>query len=469
MNFAMTINGRQVPGGTTFEVRNPATDGIVGSAPSGTDADVDAAIAAARAAQPSWAAVGSQQRADLLMSVADVFEANARSVAEIITQEQGKPLGGPGSMFEMEAAVGFTRVPASLDLNVEVVFEDDTRRDEMHYRPLGVVGAIAPWNWPVMIAIWQIMPALRMGNTVVLKPSEYTPLATLEVGRLIDTVLPAGVVNVVSGGASVGARIAASNDIDKIMFTGSVATGRKVAAAAAETLARLTLELGGNDAAIVLPDVDPDAIAEGLFWGSFINMGQTCACVKRLYVHEAVHDGVVEALVRLADAIRMGDGMDESNVLGPIQNRAQFDTVAALVDSARADGATVVRGGCIPEGPGLFYPITIVTDITNGSRLVDEEQFGPVIPIIKYRDVDEAIRLANDSEVGLGASVWSSDTSIAIGVAQRMEAGTVWINQHGTVHPMVPFGGAKSSGFGQEFGIAGLKGVTQPTVISIAK
>ncbi|MEO0602249.1 MAG: aldehyde dehydrogenase family protein, partial [Myxococcota bacterium] len=457
----MWIAGAPVHGKQTFDVTNPATGDVIGSAYQASPAHVADAVRAAREAQPGWAALGHEKRCELLGAAAALFESRSRTLAELITREQGKPLSGPGSMFEMQAVVGWTQVPASLPMEPEVVFEDDTRRDEVHYGPLGVVAAIAPWNWPVMIAIWQIVPALRMGNTVVIKPSENTPLGTLELVRLFNTLLPAGVLNVVTGDGKVGQALVESPDVDKIMFTGSVATGQRVATAAAANGTRVTLELGGNDAAIVLPDADPEQIAEGLFWGCFINMGQTCACAKRLYVPESKHDAIVGALAELAEAMPMGNGLDESNVLGPVQNQQQYDKVAALVDDAKRRGATIVRGGAKQAGPGFFYPVTIVTDVEDGVPLVDEEQFGPAIPVIRYQDVDDAVRRANASPFGLGASVWSSDSAAASAVAQRIDAGTVWVNQHGAIHPMVPFGGAKGSGSGLEFGVEGLKAVAQ--------
>jgi acyl-CoA reductase-like NAD-dependent aldehyde dehydrogenase len=350
-----------------------------------------------------------------------------------------------------------------------VVFEDETRRDEMHRKPLGVIAAIAPWNWPLLIAIWQIVPSIRAGNTVVIKPSEYTSIGTLEMVRIIAELLPPGVLNSVSGPGEVGAWLVENPLLDKVMFTGSGPTGARIAAAAARNLTPTTLELGGNDAAIVLPDANPKAMAMGLFWGAFLNMGQTCACVKRLYVHESLHDAVVAELKALAEAMPMGNGMDVGVVMGPIQNRMQFDKVVKLVEAAKAGGATIVCGGQAPAGPGNFYPLTLVTDITDGNPLVDEEQFGPVLPIIKYRDVEQAIVSANRLDVGLGASVWSTNLDNAKAVATRIQAGTVWINQHGSIHPMVPFGGAKGSGWGLEFGIDGLKAVTQPQVISLKK
>lgn len=475
--YTNTLNGRAAAASDagTFESRNPANGEVLGLVPRCTRDDVDAAVAAARAAQPAWAALPDAERQACLQKVAAVLHEHAEYLAEWITREQGKPLGGvgpdqvPGARFEAWGCEVWTQVPASLPLPVEVVFEDDTRRDEIHRRPYGVVAAIAPWNWPLMIAIWQVIPALRTGNTVVLKPSEYTSIGTLEMVRLVSAALPPGVLNTVSGAGEVGSWLVEHEDVDKITFTGSTATGARIAATAAKRLVPTTMELGGNDAAIVLPDADPAAIATGLFWGAFLNMGQTCAAAKRLYVHESLHDAVVAQLKALAEALPMGDGLQPGVAIGPIQNRMQFDKVSRLVESAREAGATIVCGGRAPGGAGFFYPVTLVTDIRDGAPLVDEEQFGPVLPIIRYRDVEEAIASANRLDVGLGASVWSSSLDRARDVAQRLQAGTVWINQHGMVHPMVPFGGIKSSGWGVEFGTEGLKGMTRPQVISLKK
>jgi len=468
-NYSFMINGEAVSSSQHFEVRNPASGDLLGHAPVATKEQVDAAVAAAKAAQASWAAKSDEERKSILMQVSKVLEENSEYLAKWITEEQGKPMAGPGSMFEMQACVGWTQVPASLDLPVEVVFEDETRRDEMHRKPIGVIGAIAPWNWPLMIAIWQIVPALRAGNTVVLKPSEYTTLGTLEMIRLMNTVLPAGVLNSVSGDGKVGAYLVENKEVDKIMFTGSESTARKIIKASEGNMARLTLECGGNDPAIILPGTDIQSKAGDLFWGSFINMGQTCACAKRLYVHEDDYDQVVGALDAVAGQMPMGNGMEEGIVLGPVQNKMQYDKVSELVEDAKAQGASVIRGGSPMEGPGYFYPITLIGNVDNGTRIVDEEQFGPVLPIIKYKTVEEAIEKANDTRTGLGGSVWGDDLSEAAKVASRIESGTVWINQHGAIHPMVPFGGVKDSGYGVEFGVEGLKGVTQPQVISIKK
>ncbi|MPS79706.1 MAG: aldehyde dehydrogenase family protein [Achromobacter sp.] len=473
--YSNIVNGMPVDSGEHFESINPATLEVLGLIPNSSCEHVDAAVQAAKLAQPAWAALPDEDRKSLIMKVADLFANDGEMLAEWITKEQGKPLGGvgpdqvPGARFEVYACEAWTRVPASLDVGPEVVFEDDTRRDEVHRRPYGVVAAIAPWNWPLMIAIWQIIPALRMGNTVVLKPSEYTSICTLEMVRLIADLLPPGVLNTVTGKGDVGAMLVEHVDVDKILFTGSTQTGIQIAQTSATRLVPTTLELGGNDAALVLPDADPKTIAPSLFWGAFLNSGQTCACVKRLYVPDSMHDQIVEELRKLAEALPMGDGMQSSTALGPLQNEMQYVKVKSLLADAKVSGAALIEGFQTSESKGYFIPITIATGLKEGSRLVDEEQFGPVLPVIRYSDLDDAIQRANSVRVGLGASVWTSDPEAARAVALRLDAGTVWINQHGAVHPMVPFGGIKSSGWGTEFGIDGLKSVSEIRVVSLRK
>ncbi|WP_166827215.1 aldehyde dehydrogenase family protein [Brevibacterium limosum] len=449
------------------EILDPATGEVVGRTAEGTPADVDAAVAAARKAQPAWAERSSQERSDLLNQAADAIEASAEALAELLSREQGKPLNGPNARFEVGACAAWLRANAAFELEPEVLVEDGETHAELHYRPVGVVGAVGPWNWPMMISVWQFAPSLKMGNTVVLKPSEYTPLSVQALVAVINQVLPADVLAVVPGDGAVGAALTGHADVDKIMFTGSTKTGQAIMRAAADNLARITLELGGNDAGIVLDDADPAQIAGDLFWGAFINTGQTCAAMKRLYVPESLYDQVCQALVEVAGQSPMGVGLEEGNVLGPLQNRQQYDIVARLVDAAKDGGARVLMGGDpVAEQPGYFYPTTLVADIDNDNPLVAEEQFGPVLPIIKYTDLDQAVEWANELEVGLGSSVWGTDLDACRSVAARLEAGTTWINKHGAVDPRVPFGGVKKSGFGLEFGLEGLKHVSVPQVIS---
>jgi acyl-CoA reductase-like NAD-dependent aldehyde dehydrogenase len=463
--FLMTIDGQQVGSSSTFPVHNPSTGEVVGMASNATSADLDRAVAAAAEAYKTWSLKPDSELQAACEAVTTKINEHAEELAVLLTKEQGKPLNGLGSRWEMGGAGAWAAHTGSLSLPVKILQDNDDGHVELHRKPLGVVGSITPWNFPVMIAIWHVMPALRTGNTVVIKPSPNTPLSTLRMVEIANEVLPAGVLNSVSAsddGENLGAAMSAHPDIQKIVFTGSCATGEKVMKSAAATMKRLTLEMGGNDAAIVLPDVDPSAIAEGLFWGAFINSGQTCACMKRLYVHESVYDDVCEHLVNFAKNIPMGDGMSEDSVLGPVQNKMQHDGVSRLVEAGKKEGRLLLGG---KSGDGLFFPVTIIADLTNDNPLVAEEQFGPALPIIKYSNLEDAIAMANDSSNGLGGSVWSSDIEKAREIGLRMECGSVWINKHGAIQPNAPFGGVKKSGIGVEFGEEGLQEYTNIQVL----
>lgn len=468
--YSYIINGVEKTSEVEIEVFNPANSELIGSYFISSQNDVEKAIQNAKESQKIWSKLSQEERDRYMIAIADVLTHNKIFLAELITKEQGKPLNGPGSIFEMDACIGWTQVPASLQLEDEIVFEDDTRKDIMKRIPIGVVAAITPWNWPLMIAIWQIIPSLKMGNTVVVKPSEYTTIASLEMYRLINEVLPKGVLNVVTGDGKIGGYLTSHKDISKVMFTGSIATGRKIIESSVNNMARLTLECGGNDAGVVLPKSDFSKIGEGIFWGSFLNMGQTCAALKRLYVHEDDLDSAVEALAQITKNIKMGNGLEDDVLLGPIQNKMQYDKINQLIDASKNNSKAIVK---VPnpnhQNEGLFIPITFITGVDNGDPIVDEEQFGTVLPIITYKTIDEAIEKANGLDVGLGASVWGENDEQINYVADRLEAGTVWINQHGVINPFVPFGGVKQSGYGVEFGIDGLKAVTLPKIISYKK
>ncbi|WP_260087834.1 aldehyde dehydrogenase family protein [Phaeobacter inhibens] len=464
MKFEMTIGGGPTPAAARFDVANPA-GGLAGRAPNGTLADLDRAVAAAQEAFASWSQLSHADLQRYCEAVTAVIAEHTEELAQLITAEQGKPLNGLGSRFEMGGAQAWAGYTAELSLPVKVLQDDAEGRIELHRKPLGVVGSITPWNYPIMIAVWHILPALRSGNTVVIKPSPLTPLSTLRLVALLNEVLPAGVLNCITGDDqtdNLGAAMSAHPGIRKIVFTGSCTTGEKIMAAAAPTMKRLTLEMGGNDAGIVLPDADPQAIAEDLFWGAFNNNGQTCAALKRLYVHEDIHDAVCAALVEFARTITVGPGSDESFILGPLQNPMQHAKVSRLVAAASEKGQILLGGH---PGEGLFFEPTIIAGLTNGDPLVNEEQFGPALPVIKYSDVEEVIAAANDSPNGLGGSVWSSDIAKARTVAARLECGSVWINKHGAIQPNAPFGGVKSSGLGVEFGEEGLAEYTDIQVV----
>ncbi len=471
MTYQMIINGNAVSGADgTFAVINPADKSVLADCPKASLAQVDKAVAAAKAAFPAWSALSIDDRREKLLALADALEAKAPEFMQLLTKEQGKPLQGfadMGAGFEFSGTLAWMRATAAMDLPVETIQDNEVARIEVHRKPLGVVGSITPWNYPLLIAVWHVIPALLTGNTVVIKPSENTPLTTLKFVELANTILPAGVFNIVTGAGDIGAAISNHKDISKIVFTGSTATGKRIMECAAGNLKRLTLELGGNDAAIVLPDADLGAIVPKIFATAFINNGQTCAALKRLYVHEAIHDQLCAALTEMATAMKTGNGMDEGVDFGPLQNEEQFNIVKNLVEDAKTHKGNILCGGEITDNSGYYYPITLINNVTNGVRVIDEEQFGPVLPIVKFSDVEDAIRWANDSDNGLGGSVWSSDSEKAQAIASRLECGSAWINHHAMVQPDAPFGGVKGSGFGVEFGHAGLKEFTSIQTVHI--
>lgn len=460
MEYQMIIGGEPITSSDFFEVKNPATGELVGKCPIADKDDLDAAVQAAREAFPSWSALADEDRQGLCHAIAQVIEDNAEDIAHLLTREHGKPLNGIGSRFELQGCSGWSHYTADLKLPVDILQDNEQGRIELHRKPIGVIGSILPWNWPLLIAIWHILPALRVGNTVVVKPSPYTSLSTLKMAELINMVLPKGVLNIVTGKDDLGAWMSEHSGIDKISFTGSTPTGQKIMSAASGTLKRLTLELGGNDAGIVLPDAKPAEIAEGLFWGAFINNGQTCAALKRLYVHDSLYDEVCEELTKFTKNIPVGNGLDENNVVGPIQNEMQYNIISRLVDDAVALGAKVLLGANPVKGPGYFYPLTLLADVTDDMDVCREEQFGPVLPILRFSDVDDVLSRANNSDVGLGGSVWTNDKAQGAAIASRMECGSVWINSHGMLQPDIPFGGIKGSGLGVMFGVEGLKEFT---------
>jgi acyl-CoA reductase-like NAD-dependent aldehyde dehydrogenase len=465
-DFTMTIEGKGIPGESSFGVINPATGQVFAQAPECSRAQLDAAMDAAARTFPSWRGDVAKRRKALL-DCAEAVKARIGELAPILTQEQGKPVAR--ATEELFGTAIWFQYTASLEIPVEVLQDDANVRVEVRRRPYGVIGAITPWNYPVMLAAWKIAPALLAGNTIVLKPSPFTPLSTLKLGEILRDALPAGVLNVVSGNDQLGAWITGHPTVRKISFTGSVATGKKVALAAAPDLKRITLELGGNDAAIVLDDADPKKVAEKLFWGAFTNTGQVCSAIKRLYVHERVYQPVLDELAAVAKSIKVGDGLQPDSQLGPLNNKMQFDRVNELVEDAKQHGGRCVTGGAPLPGGGYFIPPTLVTGIAEGTRLVDEEQFGPALPVMPYRDVEDVVQRANRTMYGLSGSVWSSNPERAAEVAGRLECGTAWVNQHLAILPSAPFGGAKWSGIGVENGPWGLLGFTELQTVNIAK
>jgi acyl-CoA reductase-like NAD-dependent aldehyde dehydrogenase len=465
--YSLLIDGRSVAGESTFPVINPTTGMAFAQAAAAGRAQLDAAVAAARRAFFAWRGCSFAQRAAVIGQMAAVLREHQDELARLLTREQGKPVGQ--SRDEITRAATQSEGMAAIEVPVEILQEDAQRRIELRYRPLGVVGIITPWNAPINLAAGPLTAALYTGNTVVLKPSPYTPLTTLKLAELLAPVFPAGVINVLAGGDELGQWMTEHPGIDKISFTGSVATGKQVMRSAAGTLKRVTLELGGNDAAIVLEDVDVKAVAPKLFFAAFVNSGQVCMAIKRIYAHESIYDALCVALAEEARRARLGDGLDPATQYGPIQNRMQYDRVVGLLEDSRRRGARFLAGGELPAGPGYFFPPTLVADLADDSPLVREEQFGPLVPILKFTDIEDALSRANNTRYGLAGSIWSSDPERAAALAARLEVGTAWVNQHRATSATVPFGGAKESGIGRQYSLLGLKENMEPQVISVLK
>ena len=465
-DYSLLINGKLVDGASTFDVINPATEAVLAACPKADLNQLNQAVAAAKVAFSAWSARPIEERRALLVKLADELEKHSAAIARILTQEQGKPLFLAN--YELGGSLAMIRAFIAMDLPVKVLKETHDSRIVMQRTPLGVVAAITPWNFPLILLMMKVAPALLAGNTLVIKPAPTTPLSTLRFGELCAKILPAGVVNIITDQNELGGALTGHPDIAKVAFTGSTATGRKVMASVASSLKRLTLELGGNDAAIVLDDVDPKAIAPQIFGGAMVNTGQVCLAIKRVYAHDSIYDALCAELAKLADAAVVGDGLEPNTQYGPLQNKVQFEKVKGYVEEARARGK-IIAGGTPHTGKGFFVRPTIVRDIPEDSRLVQEEQFGPVLPVLRYSDLNDAIARTNSTEYGLGATVWSSNPERAYEVALKIDSGQVWVNKHLDLPPDVPFGGAKQSGFGSEMGQEGLEEFTQAKVINMAR
>ncbi|MBI4941296.1 MAG: aldehyde dehydrogenase family protein [Actinobacteria bacterium] len=459
----LTIDGAAVDGPDGIDVVDPATAAPFVRVPGASVEQLDTAVAAANRAAAGWRRTDPAERRRLVLAFAGTVRAHIDELALLLTLEQGKPLAR--AKGEIESGLRYVEAAAATGLVDEVVRDDASERIVVRRVPLGVVAAITAWNYPLLLALWKIGPALATGNAVIVKPSPFTPVATLRVGELAQEVLPPGVLQVLAGGDDLGRALVEHEGVHKISFTGSQRTGKAIMAGAAGTLKRLTLELGGNDAGVVLPDADPAAIASDLYWGGLSNCGQVCAGLKRLYVPAARAAEYAEALADVARTVRVGSGLEDGVVMGPVQNAPQLARVRGLVEDAAARGADVVFRGEAPDGPGYFHPVTLLRTDSDEVAVVAEEQFGPVLPILAYDSVDEAVERANGTPFGLGASVWSADPERAGDVADRLEAGTVWVNQHPMLSPDTPFGGLKQSGIGVEASVHGLLAYTDISVL----
>lgn len=462
--YKQLINGELVDGAREIDVENPATGKPFAKCPVADEAQINQAVAAARAAFPAWSAKSQEDRAALINQIADELVAQTEELARILTSEQGKPLDQ--AKMEMMAGMFTAKVFADMRIEPKTLQQDEKNRIYEIRKPLGVVAAITPWNFPIMMAVHKVAPALLAGNTVVLKPAATTPLTTLKFGEICNKFLPAGVVNVVCDNNDLGDVLTSHPDVDKISFTGSTETGKKVMEAASRAIKRITLELGGNDAAIVLDDADPVEVAQKVFQAAMMNAGQVCLAVKRAYVPAPLYDAFCDELARLAGEAVVDEGTAQGAQIGPVQNRKQFEKLKGLLESAKAEGKIIAGGNAI-DRDGFFIEPTIVRDVSEDARIVREEQFGPVLPVLSYDDIDDVIARANDTDYGLGGSVWGKDIDRAVSVAEKVQSGTVWVNQHLGLSPTIPFRGAKQSGLGGELGQEGLHEFTQATVVNI--
>lgn len=453
-NFALTIAGKDHHGSRQDAVFNPANGKKLANVLLASIDDLNAAVSAARDALPAWRDTPYAERQRVVASLGGIVTAHRDELVSWLVAEQGKPR--VAAEWEIDGAAHWFDGIAKLTLPDEEFDMGGGQMASVRHVPIGVVGAIVPWNFPILLAVWKIAPALLAGNTMVLKPSPHTPLTTLLLGKLAQRVLPPGVLNVIATPDDVAQAMSEHPDIGMIAFTGSTETGKKVLRSAAGTLKRTGLELGGNDAAIVLPDVDIATAAPALFWAAFQNSGQFCVATKRLYVHEDIYDAFLDAFVAYAKSIKMGDGSDPETHLGPLQNALQYRKVRELIEDTKSAGHRFALGGEVDDGDGFFIPVTIVDNPPDNSRCVQEEAFGPVLPLLKYRNVDEVVARANATHYGLGASVWGTDVEQALEIARRLEAGVVWINQIHILGPQVPMGGIKQSGLGVENGVAGV-------------
>jgi len=463
-SYHNVINNELTTTATVRQAICPSTEEPLWDVPVSTQEDVDRAVAAGKAAFPGWRAKSIDERAEYLVKLGKAITANQQEFITLLGKEVGKPPQAGG--FEMFLVSQHLETVPTLRLPEEKPEDNEDRTAIVRWLPLGVGVAIVPWNFPLLLGIGKLLPALLAGNTFIWKPSPFTPYSALKVVELASKIFPPGVVQALSGEEDLGPRFTSHPDVAKISFTGSIATGKKIMASCAATLKRVTLELGGNDAAIVCEDVDIDTVVQKVGFLAFVHTGQICMDVKRIYVHESIYDKFLASLVAFIKQMKTGDHTDAEAFFGPIQNSMQYQKLQDLYSSISKEGWKTALGGDVPapvEGKkGYYVTPTIIDNPPEDSRIVVEEPFGPIVPVLKWSDEDDVIRRANDSHSGLGASVWSKNVPRAKKIAEQLESGSVWVNTHFEVAPHVPFGGHKESGLGMEWGITGLKGWCNP-------
>ena len=467
MHTDLIINGQQIQGqALSFAVINPANESVIAEVASVSAGQVNDAVHTALQAFKAWKNVSDDAVKQAFAKIAADIRAEKDEIAQLITLEQGKTIGM--AQFEVDAGAGWIDYLSGLDIPVETIQEPNGKTIKVYNRPLGVIASVTPWNWPFMIAVWHIFPALKTKNCVINKPSEYTPLSTIKLVEIINRHVPAGVCSIVLGKGEIGQALTEHADVAKVTFTGSTRTGQSILSHSVSSLKSVVLELGGNDAGIVLADADVERAAQGVFASAFLNAGQTCAALKRLYVHESIYEALTEKLVQIANAQVIGDGADLEVTFGPVQNKMQYDKVNALIADAVARGGQILTASKALPDHGYFIAPALIANVQEGIALVDEEQFGPVLPIIKFNAVDEVLERSNNTQFGLGGSIWSTDLAKAEQIASQMETGTVWINSHSDLSPAAPFGGWKLSGLGYSFGLEGLLLFTHKQAVHIS-
>ncbi|WP_087872230.1 aldehyde dehydrogenase family protein [Arthrobacter globiformis] len=452
--FGQFIGGKFVPSTSTstVDIVNPATEEVLTQVPAGTAEDVDAAVAAAVAAKDAWAATTPRDRAAVLLKIAEIIEVNRELFETLEAANTGKPPAVAED--DISSAIDTFRFSAGAARAYSTLGADDYAENHtsvIHREPVGVVGVITPWNYPLLMAAWKIAPVLGAGNTLVLKPSEQTPLTTLKLAELIAGEIPAGVVNIVTGpGRVVGNRLSEHPDVDLVAITGSVGSGQKVAAAAAGSVKRVHLELGGKAPVVVFADADLEAAAKGVRSAGFWNGGQECGAACRVLVHESVADKFTELLVREISEITVGTPGAADAEIGSMISKAHYERVLAALDDIRKDGLTIAVGGRAIEGPGYFIEPTVVTNVPAGAGITSNEIFGPVVSVETFSTDEEAVTRANETIYGLAASVWTKDSARSLTVPRKLDFGTVWVNSHLVIATEMPWGGFKGSGYGRD-------------------
>ncbi|KAM0335215.1 hypothetical protein ACHAQA_000257 [Verticillium albo-atrum] len=458
--FANVVGGELKTTASTRTGINPSTLEPLAPVPVSSREDVDVAVAAAAKGAAEWAKVPLEKRREAVIQYADKLAAHAQDFAALLTKEQGKPL--PAALFEVQQAIGTLKGITQLPFGDEVVEDSDNNRIVTRYVPIGVAVGIVPWNFPIVLATFKLGPALVTGNSIILKPSPFTPYCGLKLAEIAQEFFPPGVVQALSGDDSLGPWLTAHPGVQKVSFTGSTPTGIKVMESCAKTLKRVTLELrrGGNDAAIICSDVDIAAVAPAITTLALYNSGQVCIAIKRIYVHSSIYPQFLDAMVAFAKTMTVGDGTASDTVLGPVQNSMQYERVKGLIASIEAEKLNVAFGDVkvtAAQEKGYFISPIIVANPPDDAKIVVEEPFGPVFPVLQWTEEEDVIRRANNSDMGLGASVWTRDQAQADRVSRQLQAGTVWINTHLELRPDAAFGGHKLSGVGSELGVNGLK------------